>query len=53
VLTKMRPGVRIIAASGLNENHVIAKAMSNGVKHFLSKPYTAETLLTKIRDALQ
>jgi PAS domain S-box-containing protein len=53
VLTKIRPGVRIIAASGLNENHVIAKAMSNGVKHFVAKPYTAETLLTKIREALQ
>jgi PAS domain S-box-containing protein len=52
VLTKIRPGVRIIAASGLNENHVIAKAMSNGVKHFLAKPYTAESLLSKIREAL-
>jgi PAS domain S-box-containing protein len=52
VLTKIRPGVRIIAASGLNENHVIAKAMSNGVKHFIAKPYTAEMLLTKIREAL-
>jgi CheY-like chemotaxis protein len=52
VLTRMRPSVRIIAASGLNENHVIAKAMSNGVKHFLAKPYTAESLLTKIYEAL-
>jgi PAS domain S-box-containing protein len=52
VLMKMRPSVRIIAASGLNENQVIAKAMSNGVKHFLAKPYTAESLLTKVREAL-
>jgi PAS domain S-box-containing protein len=52
VLNKIRPGLRIIAASGLNENHVVAKAMSNGVKHFLAKPYTAESLLTKIREAL-
>jgi len=53
VLMKIRPNVRIIAASGLNENHAVAKAVTNGVKHFLAKPYTAELLLTKIREALK
>lgn len=52
VLMKIRPGVRIIAASGLSENQVISKAISSGVKHFLTKPYTTEALLTKVRDAL-
>ncbi len=52
VLMKLRPDVRLIAASGLHENHVVAKAMSGGVKHFLTKPYTAESLLVLIRKAL-
>ncbi len=52
VLMKMRPDVRIIAASGLNENHVVAKAISGGVKHFLAKPYTADSLLKIIREVL-
>ncbi len=52
VLMKLRPDVRIIAASGLHENRVIAKAMSGGVKHFLTKPYTADSLLKIVREAL-
>jgi CheY-like chemotaxis protein len=52
VLLKIRPDARIIAASGLNEPQVIAKAVSSGVKHFLTKPYTAEDLLHRIREAL-
>jgi hypothetical protein len=38
VLMEIRPGVRIIAASGLSENKVIAAAVSSAVKHFLGKP---------------
>lgn len=53
VLMKMRPGVRIVAASGLTENNVVTKAISSGVKHFLAKPYTAQALLTKIHEALK
>jgi PAS domain S-box-containing protein len=45
VMLKIRPGVRIIAASGLNESHLVSKAMSGGVKHFLAKPFSPETLL--------
>ena len=52
VLTRIRPSVRIIASSGLNENQAVAKALSSGVKHFLSKPYTAEALLNRIHEAL-
>ncbi len=33
VLMKIKPSVRIIAASGLNENNVVAKAVTSGVKH--------------------
>ena len=44
-LMRINPAVKIIAASGLNANGSTAKASGAGVKHFLPKPYTAETLL--------
>ncbi|HWC77775.1 MAG TPA: ATP-binding protein, partial [Blastocatellia bacterium] len=47
-LRKMNPNVRIIASSGLNEN---SRAIE-GVKMFLPKPYTAETLLNALAEAL-
>ncbi len=49
VLMKLDPSVRIIAASGLSANSQIA---SLGVKHFLPKPYTAETLLKVLKEVL-
>jgi CheY-like chemotaxis protein len=51
-LTRINPAVKIIAASGLNTNGGLAKASGGGIKHFLAKPYTAETLLTTIRKTL-
>jgi PAS domain S-box-containing protein len=52
VLLRMKPGLRIIAASGLNANGMVAKATNAGVKHFIPKPYTAETLLKTICEVL-
>jgi len=51
-LMHINPEIQIIAASGLDANGRIAKAAGNGVKHFLPKPYTAETLLTTLRNVL-
>jgi PAS domain S-box-containing protein len=51
-LMRINPGVKIIAASGLNANGGAAKASGGGAKHFLTKPYTAETLLTALRTIL-
>ncbi len=49
-LLKMDPDLRIIAASGLtSENHL---ALGFGVRRFLPKPYTVETLLTTLQEAL-
>jgi CheY-like chemotaxis protein len=44
-LQRLNPQVKIIAASGLAANDTIAKANSAGVRHFLQKPYTTESLL--------
>jgi len=52
VLRKMNPAVRIIAASGLSASGPDVSAVNLGVKHFLAKPYTAETLLKTLKHAL-
>jgi len=51
-LTRINPTVKIIAASGLNTNADVAKLSGTGVRHFLTKPYTAATLLETIRTVL-
>jgi PAS domain S-box-containing protein len=52
VLRHINPQVRIVAASGLNADALVAKATNAGASQFLSKPYTAETLLHALRTAL-
>ncbi|WP_395741765.1 PAS domain S-box protein [Prosthecobacter sp.] len=52
VLMKMNPEVRIIAASGINSNHGLAKSMGTRVRQFLPKPYTAETILRALHQVL-
>lgn len=52
VLRKLNPALPIIAASGLSANGHAAKVAGLGVKHFLPKPYTAETLLRTLKVAL-
>jgi CheY-like chemotaxis protein len=51
-LTRINPAVKIIAASGLNANGSATKMSAAGVKHFLTKPYTAGTLLKMMRAIL-
>jgi PAS domain S-box-containing protein len=45
VLMRMNPQICIVAASGMSANGMEEKATSAGVKNFIPKPYTAETLL--------
>ncbi len=52
-LQKMNPQVKIIAASGLTAGHKAGQASLEGVKIFLSKPYTAEKLLKALADVLK
>jgi PAS domain S-box-containing protein len=53
VLKKLKPDLRIVAASGLNSNHDALKSASYGVTRFLAKPFSAETLLTTLSEALR
>jgi PAS domain S-box-containing protein len=52
VLRRINPAIKIIAASGIDSGDDVAKAGNAGVKHFLVKPYTAETLLKLFREVL-
>ena len=51
-LLKVNPAAKIIAATGLKTDGNEARAVNAGVKHFLSKPYTASTLLKALRSVL-
>jgi CheY-like chemotaxis protein len=53
VLMRINPQVRIIAASGLGIKDMVARATGAGVKHFIPKPYSAETLLKILAEVLQ
>jgi two-component system, cell cycle sensor histidine kinase and response regulator CckA len=44
-LCKLNPQVQIIAMSGLATNETVKKTLSEGVKAFLAKPFTAAELL--------
>ncbi|HEY8187603.1 MAG TPA: PAS domain S-box protein [Pyrinomonadaceae bacterium] len=52
-LQKMDPDVRIIAASGLTAGLKAGEASLEGVRIFLSKPYTAEKLLKALAGVLR
>ncbi len=52
VLRRINPDIRIIGASGQNSAEYVSRATSDGATMFLPKPYTAETLLCAVRDAL-
>ncbi len=51
-LKRMDPNIRVIAMSGLFNESQTAELISLGVDSLLAKPYTAETLLTTLRDLL-
>ncbi len=52
VLRRLNPRLPIVAVSGLTVNGQYASLMGLGVKHFLAKPFTAETLLKTLQQIL-
>ena len=52
-LQRMNPNVRIIAASGLGTGMHAGEGTLEGVSVFLTKPYTAEKLLTTLAEVLR
>ncbi len=51
-ITRINPSAIVLAASGLSTLGMEAKAVNAGVKYFIPKPYTAETLLRTLARAL-
>jgi two-component system, cell cycle sensor histidine kinase and response regulator CckA len=51
-LQKINPDVKIIASSGLISSCKLAQASNEGVKSFLSKPYTLKELLNTLQQVI-
>ena len=51
-LRRIDPGVKVIAASGLKASVHSMEPFGLGATHFLAKPFTAETMLEAIHDAI-
>jgi two-component system, cell cycle sensor histidine kinase and response regulator CckA len=52
-LQALNPQIKVIASSGLAQQEKVSEMAALGVKHFLSKPYTADQLLKTLADVLQ
>jgi PAS domain S-box-containing protein len=52
-LMRINPDIKIIATSGLNANGGLTKVSEVRIKHFLTKPYTAATLLKTLQAILE
>lgn len=53
VLKKLNPSLKIIAVSGLSSPDQMSEINALGVSAFLSKPFTAEKLLTTVAEVLK
>ena len=52
ILRQLDPELPVIGASGMSASEKVGQAMAEGARHFVPKPYTAETLLKILRDVL-
>ncbi|MEQ2005240.1 MAG: response regulator [Limisphaerales bacterium] len=52
VLKKLEPGIKVIATSGIDQDAKFEELKSLGMKAFIAKPYTAEKMLTTLREIL-
>jgi PAS domain S-box-containing protein len=53
VLLRINPAIKIVRSSGLSSYGSGNRFLEAGAKHFLTKPYTAETLIKTIRAVLE
>lgn len=51
-LEKINPGIKVLGVSGLNDGYSTGGKGKARPRHFLSKPYTAETLLEALQRVL-
>jgi PAS domain S-box-containing protein len=51
-LRSINPEIKIVGSSGMTSEGGVAKAMNAGIKHFVPKPYSAETMLNTLHEVL-
>jgi CheY-like chemotaxis protein len=51
-LRHLRPDLPIVAASGLATQEIKEAVAANGVRHFLDKPFSVETLIRTVHAAM-
>ena len=51
-ILEINSNAKIIAVSGIRANGEIARAIGNGVRHFVHKPFSAQTILTALNETL-
>ncbi|MBI3932124.1 MAG: response regulator [Acidobacteria bacterium] len=51
-LVRVNPAVKVVVASGFDDGETARKDLAGTVRAFLQKPFTAESLLTTLRDVL-
>ena len=52
VLKKLEPNIKVIATSGIDQDAKFEELKALGMKAFIAKPYTAEKVLTTLRQIL-
>lgn len=52
-LTAERPGLKVLFTSGYSENVIAQHGVLDETVHFLSKPYTMNSLATRLREVLK
>jgi DNA-binding NtrC family response regulator len=51
-LKSIRPNVRVVLSSGYNEVETVQRFTGKDLAGFLQKPYTAETLIARVRETM-
>jgi len=51
-MRQVDPAVRVLPTSGLIEDDTLKKALEEGIRGFLQKPYSAEELSAKMKEIL-
>jgi DNA-binding NtrC family response regulator len=52
-ISYLRPGIKVLYISGYDSNIIAHQGILEGGVHFLQKPFTADALAGKVREAIE